>query len=166
MSTVNIYKILSFILLPIGALLGLICLIGLLVAIGNPSILLPLSLLICTVIYIISSFIFLQNGLIGGRKCSTSLKDWIKVNAYVSLFFASMSVVQFITLIFHPTLLQQFIDQSMAMQKSLPPDAAALMPKLLKGVMYFFLTFGVILMAHIALSLNFLKQYTSMFDEN
>ena len=165
MSTVNIYKILSFILLPIGSLLGLICLMGLLIAIGNPSILLPLSLLICTVIYIISSFIFLQKGLIKGTKCKHPLKDWIKVNAYVSLFFASMSVVQFITLALHPALLQQFIDQSIAMQKNIPPDAAAMMPRILKTVMYFFLTFGIILMAHIALSLNFLKQSASLFEE-
>ena len=161
MSTVNIYKILSFVLLPIGALLGLICLMGLLIAFGNPSILLPLSLLICTVIYIISSFIFLQKGLMKGTKCVHSLKDWIKVNAYVSLFFASMSVVQFFTLVFQPALLQQFIDQ----QKNIPPDAAALMPRILKTVMYFFLAFGIFLMAHISLSLNFLKQSASLFEE-
>ncbi len=165
MSAVNIYKILSFILLPIGALLGLICLMGLLLAIGNPSILLPLSMLICTVIYIFVSFIFLQKGLLKGLKCKTALKDWIKVNAYVSLFFASMSVVQFITLAIQPALLQQFITQSMATQKNMPPDAAAIMPKILKSVMYFFLTFGVILMAHIALSLNFIKQYVALFEE-
>ena len=165
MSILNIYKILSFILLPIAALLGIICLMSLLVALGNPSILLPLSMLICTVIYVISSFIFLQKGLIKGIKCDPALKDWIKVNSYVSLFFASMSVMQFITLMFQPIMLQQFTSQAMAMQKGMSPEAMAMMPKIIKSVMYFILTFGLILLAHIALSLSFLKQHGSLFDE-
>ena len=166
MSIVNIYKILSFILLPIAALLGLVCLMSLLVALGSPAILLPLSMLICTVIYIISSFIFLQKGLVKGAKCNSSLKDWIKVNAYVSLFFASMMVWQFIALIIHPELFQQFINQAMAMQKDMPPDAKTVMPKILKDAMYFVFAFGVILLIHISLSLTFLKKYSALFEEN
>jgi len=166
MSIVNIYKILSFILLPIAAILGLICSLGLLVALGNPTILLPISMLICTVIYTISSFVFLQKGLVKGVKCNPSLKDWIKVNAYVSLFFATMSIVQFITIMFHQGWVQESMNQIIAMQKNLPADTIAMMPKIFKTFLYFSFSFGIILLAHISISLTFLKKYSSLFEEN
>ena len=166
MSIVKIYKILTFILLPIVSILGVICLLSLIMALGNPSILLPLSMLICTVIYVFTSNAFLQKGLLRGMKCNPSLKDWIKVNAYVTMFFASMSVMQFVTFIFHPDLLQQFTSQAMAMQKDMPSDAMVMMPKVIRSVMYFILTFGLLLLAHIAISLSFLKQYGSLFEDD
>ena len=166
MLVTNIYKILSFILLPFGAFLGAVSLFSLLIAIGNPSMLLPLAMVICSVLYIFASFIFVYKGIIKQTTCKPSLKDWIKVNGYVSLFFGTMCIMQFITLKMQPQMMQTFISQAMSMQKNVPAETAAMMPKVIQGVLYFILAFGIILLAHISLTFTFLKTRIEIFSED
>jgi hypothetical protein len=141
--------------------------VSLFIALGNPSMLLPLALVVCSVIYIITSFIFVYNAIIKATKCKASLKDWIKVNGYVALFFGTMCIIQFITLKMQPQMMQTFINQSMSMQKNMPKDAVTLMmPKIIDGVLYFILTFGVFLVSHISITFAFLRTKEDLFKQD
>ena len=161
----NLYKVLSFILLPFGALFGLVGVFALFMALGNPSILLPLAIVICTSIYIFASFIFVLNGIIKQKECKSSLKDWIKVNAYVTIFFATSCVSNFIMLKMKPELMKEFSKQALAMQKNVPPEAAAMMPQVINGLLVAMLVFGILLLLHISLSFTFIKTKSNLFEE-
>jgi len=162
----NLYKVLSFILLPIGALLGIVCLVALISALGNLSMLLPVFLVACIAIYIFSSFILVFNGMIREKPCNASLKDWIKVNAYVSLFFAIMCVSNFVYLKTKPELMKEFTKEVLASQKNIPADALAIMPQLINGMLAVMLGLGIILLVHISLSLTFIKTKPELFKED
>jgi hypothetical protein len=88
------YRIISFILLPVAGILGFFGLFALMAAVANPSFLLGVFMLACIVIYTFCSFSFLSKGILGNRPCKPSLRDWIRVNAFVSLAFAVLSLGQ------------------------------------------------------------------------
>ncbi len=164
----TLYKILSYILLPIAALLGFLGLIALIIAISQPALLLGVFMLVCVAIYTYTSFYFLQNGIITQRKCKPSLKDWIKVNAYVAIAFGVLSVAQSISLLTNPVAIQQVIEQSAEMQSqmsgaSTPTD---LLQKTTKWLLIVMGVTGVILIAHTFLTFSYLKKFGSAFDES
>ena len=161
----TIYKILSFILLPIGALLGLVGLFGIISGLGNPYLLLSSAITICTCIYIFASFLFVYNSLINNKQSNSSLKDWIKVNAYVALFISSSCIIDFVTLKSKPSLINDFTKQMNTMTKSLPPEAMTMMPQIINSVLYFLLVFGLILFVHITFSLSLIKTKAHLFEE-
>jgi len=161
----NLYKVLSFILLPIGAFLGIVCLFALVSALGNISMLLPVFLVACIAIYIFSSFILVLNGMIKEKLCNASLKDWIKVNAYVSLFFAIMCVSNFVYLKTKPELMKEFTKEVLATQKNIPAEVLAIMPQLINGMLAAMLALGIILLVHISLSLTFIKTKPELFKD-
>ena len=163
---ITLYKILSFILLPIRAILGLAGLFGLISGLGNPYLLLSSAITICASIYIFASFVFVYNGLIKEKQSRSSLKDWIKINAYVSLFISSSCIVDFITLKMKPSLLHDFTSQMLIMKKDLPPEAIAMMPQIINSVLYILLVFGLILFIHIAFSLTLIKTKANLFEED
>ncbi len=165
MFSTTVYKILSFILLPIGAFLGIVCLCALIPAFGNISMLLPVFLVACIAIYIFSSFTLVFNGMIKEKLCNPSLKDWIKVNAYVSLFFAIMCVSNFVYLKTKPELMKEFTKEVLATQKNIPAEAIAMMPQIINGMLSGMLALGIILLIHISLSLTFIKTKPHLFKE-
>ena len=160
----NLYKVLSFILLPFGALIGIVSVFALFMALGNFALLLPLAITICTTIYIFASFFFVLTGIINKKQCKSSLKDWIKVNAYVTMFFATSCITNFIMIKTNPQLKAEFSKQALAMQKNVPPDAAALMPQFINGVMVAMLLLGLSLLLHISLSFTFIKTKSNLFE--
>lgn len=160
----TLYKAGSFILMPVAAIFGLFCLPLLFVAIGNPPLLLPLFLIVCVVIYIITSFIFLNKAIMNGKKCKPGLKDWIKVNAYVSMIFAAMMIFQGVGILSQPQLMSQMIDQALAAQPSHPKITKELMLNVLKGMMYALVVISAVLMVHIFATFRLLKLYRQAFE--
>jgi hypothetical protein len=165
MIVLRIYKVLSFILLPIGAFLGLSSVLSILVALGNISLLLPLFMLGCTSIYIFTSFSFVYNGIIKNKPCKHALLDWIKVNAYVSLLFAGICIMQFMSIKTNPAIMQELNSKMVEMQKSFPKDSAAMIPNIITGSLYFLLILGILLIIHIALTFKLTKHYAAIFEE-
>jgi|GEM_PF-217292 len=156
------YRILSFILLPIAALMGIVTLIALLAALVNPPLLLGVFLLSSVVIYVISSFIFLQKGIDNKQMCRHSLRDWIRVNAFVTIVFCALAFLNTATLLTNPKLFMEAVTQGLARQnQALLPEATLI--KVMKGVLYFLLAFAGILLVHIVLTFRILKTYRHMF---
>jgi hypothetical protein len=158
-----VYRILTFVLLPIVTLLGIIDIFLLLVALSNPSAMLTVFAIACIVIYVFTSLSFLVKGILGGRQCKASLRDWIRVNAFVSIAFSSLGVIEYITLISNKSLTADFVKQLMQ-QPSVPAGInAAELEQVLLSFLLFFLIFSIVLIAHILISFRLLKQFSYVF---
>src|SRR5437764_1519642 len=98
-SLLIVYRLLTFILLPIAVIIGIVDITVLSLALATPSALLLVFAIACIVIYVFTSFSFLTNGIIGGRQCKPSLRDWIRVNAFVSIALSSLGIIDYITIL-------------------------------------------------------------------
>jgi predicted membrane channel-forming protein YqfA (hemolysin III family) len=165
MKNLLIYRIASYLLLPIAALMGFATLLFLMAALGNFAMLFPVFIAGSTVIYIFASFSFLQKI---DRKipCKPSLKDWIKVNGFVAMFFVAQLLTSVIFSITNPALTNQAIESMIETQgssmKGIDPE---MVKRTMKGMFYFMGLFGVVLFFHIFVSFRLLKQYAVLFGE-
>ena len=162
---IQLYKVLSFIIMLIALLLSFIVIAGLLVALANPVLLLNVFILGAVVIYSFTSFSFLQKGLIRKQKVKPRLKDWIKVNAYVSITFITLVFFQTISIVMSPTLLKSVIDQFQSLQTVQPSIPKGQIFQLMQITMYAMMIYALMLGTHIALTFRFIKQHGDLFDD-
>ncbi|TKK67801.1 hypothetical protein FC093_13715 [Ilyomonas limi] len=158
-----VYRVLTFILLPIAAIFGFIDLSLLLMALANPAALLPVFAIACIVIYVFTSLSFLTKGIIGGRKCKPSLRDWIRVNAFVSIAFSALGIIEYITLINNKTVASEVIKQAMQHQTIPAGMSTAQLEQMLLSFLLFFFIFSVLLIIHIYMTFRLLKQFNYLF---
>jgi hypothetical protein len=164
MVLLNLYKVLSFILLPIGCYIALGSISAILFAIGNPALLLFLFVLTCVPIYIFTSFMFVFNGLIKSKPCKSTLKDWIKINGFISILFSAILILVFVVLINHPEVHIQLISQINTMQKSIQSSSPTITANQLLESAYAGIAFGIVLLVHIYLSYTFIKAKGNLFE--
>lgn len=165
MKSLLLYRIFSYFLLGIGALLGIASLFALLVALSNPALLLSVFVIIAVVIYSITSFLFLLNGIDGKQQLKPKMKDLINVNAYVALVFVMMNIFQSVSVIYNPGILNDAIKQMTEMQGAKTPLPADLLLKVLKAIIWFLLFYALVLGTHISMTFRLLKQYAHLFGE-
>ena len=129
-----IYRILSYILLIVAAFIGIGVLAGFFIALANPALLLNIFIAAAVVMYSISSFLFLINGIDGKKQLKTGMKDFIRVNGFVALFFCIMNLFQSITVIMNPAVLNEAVTQlpQMTTGQQLPKE---MILKVLKATM-------------------------------
>ncbi len=155
------YKILSFLLLPVGVFFGFIALFGLLMAFANLSILLSVFLLACTSIYIFTSFSFLNRSLLGGAKSPAKLFDWIRVNAFATGLFSSLLIAQGLAFFMNQELQDMLLKQMKQIPMATLSDAAIV--KTLKLALGLFVALGACLFVHVVLTLRLLKHNRHLF---
>ena len=100
-----IYRILSIIINVFSALVLLMLLIMLPLSIGAPALLLPVFMLACVVLYSWFSTRFRQQVLRRQLQVNKSLKDWVKVNGYVALFFSFLNISSALAVIRNPNMI-------------------------------------------------------------
>ena len=100
------------------------------------------------------------------RSQPLKLKDWIKVNAYVSFFLCSLFFINSISvLVSTNAVLMKFIDEFLEQQPTLPKEIThQLILSLLRGVSIFLLFTSIIGLIHIRTSLRLVKQYEYLFE--
>lgn len=168
MNQLKIYRILTFILLPFATLFGFESLFSILAGMGNPLVLLSGAILACVVIYIFSSALFYYKGILKAGSCKYTLKDWIKVNAVVSIIFASLAIFSCLSILFilnNKELLKLFMgmaqtNQSVGLQPGL---SEAGIRAVMKNAIMLMLPFSVILLIHIILTFRLMKLYNHVF---
>lgn len=169
MKQLTIYQILSFLLVPAALLLGFINLFVLLMGLsGNPAMLFIAFIMACFVIYVFASLRFLLKGINNQYRLKPSLKDWIKVNAYGTLFISGMFFLNSIGVFFLGDLqLQQMLDEVMQQQPELASkvsiETMISMFKVVAGVMFFI---SITAIFHVQLSFRLLKTYSYLFAQN
>lgn len=166
MNQLTLYKILTIILIPIAALFGFLSLIMIFIALANPVLLLPLFIIIGFTIYTIASSVFLFKGISNNQPCKPKLKDWIKVNGYVSIVMGVMTIFNTITLMSSKKSdLKPYAEQMLAMQPVKQPgmDAEALL-RIMSAISYGMMTFAILLLIHLFISFRLLKKYQYLFS--
>jgi len=162
----KLYTVLSYILIPIALFFAFLDMALLLSSLANASVLIMVFIIACLVIYTFASFKFLKAGIEKEIAQTAKLKDWIKVNAYVSFFLCSLFFINAISVLISSDLvLLKFIDEFLESQPGIPKElTSALMLSLIKGVSVFLLVTGIVGLMHIRTSLRLLKQYAYLFE--
>ena len=159
-----IYRILSFLLLPVAVLFGVLCLAALPVALSFPPALFSLFLLACFVIYVIAASVFLNKGIAAGRACKPVLRDWIRINGIITLIYFLLTTISFILLKSHPELLEKSLRQWSG-SSYLP---AGTNEKDLRNTMMatanVFIGLGAIIIVHVIITFRLMKQYRRVFE--
>jgi hypothetical protein len=138
----------------------------LLSALANPSALILVFAMACIVIYSIASFKFLKLGIEREQTQTSKLKDWIKVNAYVSLMMFSLIFLNAVSiLISNDATLISFIDEFLAQQSGLPPEFnSQFVLKIMRTAAYFLFVIGAVGILHIRMTLKLVKEYDYLFE--
>lgn len=165
MKSLVLYRIFSYFIIAIAAILGIVSLFALLIALSNPALLISVFVIVAVVIYSFSSFFFLLNGVDGKQQLRPKTKDLINVNAYVALVFVMMNIFQSVSVISNPGILNDAMKQVAELQNAKSPLPAGLILKVMKGFVWFLLFYAVILGAHISMTFRLMKQYAHLFGE-
>ena len=160
----TIYRIFSFLLLPMAILFTICVLLFLRAAFANPAMFFPLFLFACIAIYSFASLNFLINGVDGKRSLNKSSKDWIKVNAMVSIVFAILMITQCILFLLHPEMLQELIVQAKRNAGDAFKMSDTEFENYIRITSYFFLVYAIVLLVHIMMSFQYIKMYNYLFQ--
>lgn len=159
-----VYRILSFLLLPIAVLFSISCLLLITTAFANPTMLLPLFIIVCVVIYSFASLNFLLKGIDRQKFLGKSAKDWLRVNAIVSAIFAVLMISQCTIVIMHPEMLHSIIAQAKlnaGSQLKLNSDEIV---QYMRNCCYIFLVYAIILFVHVLFSFQLMRSYSFLFQ--
>ncbi len=167
MKQLSLFRILTFVLLPVAAIFGFMALLFLLAALSNPAALLFAFLFSCFVIYVFASLTFVSKGIDTAHPCKASLRDWIRVNAYVSVFLGVMFLLNSLSVfLIGPVALREFVAQMLESQPNVPatftPDFFIRIMKIVSG---FMLVVSLILLVHIFLNFRMMKIYRDIFQD-
>jgi len=165
MKQLTIFRILSYILLPFASILGIMDLFMMMSALGNPSIMLSVFLIATFCIYVFASLIFLTRHIDRDLTAKPSLKDWVKVNAYASLFLGFQFLISALGIFYMgESDLRNVIEKFLDTQANMPSNInAMLFVKIMRGVAYFLFFFSILLLVHITICLKLIKQYAYLF---
>ena len=158
----TIYKILTYILLPVAAYIGLVTLLTLLVALSNFNLLFSVFLCGATVIYVFSSFAFLRKGLLKNLAFKHSVKDLIKVNGYVAIALAVLGMISGLLLIVNPDV-QKIVLESIKNMNKDAVKAADFSPPCLTRALYLMVSFCTLLFIHVVLTFYYLRKNPHLF---
>ncbi|MGN6354722.1 MAG: hypothetical protein ACTHLB_15125 [Parafilimonas sp.] len=164
MMKLTIYRILSFLLLPMAILFSIAILLLIRAAFANPAMLLPFFLIACIAIYTFASLNFLIRGIDGKKFLGKSSKDWLRVNAIASTVFSLLMITQCTIFLMHPEMLQQITAQAKENAGAEFKMNKADFENYIRITSYFFLVYAIVLFIHIMLSFQYLKKYAYLFQ--
>ncbi len=166
LNNLKFYVVLSYILIPIALLFAFLDVVLFMTALANPSALIMVFVIACLVIYTFASFKFLKKGIEHEHVQSSKLKDWIKVNAYVSFFLCALFFINSISvLVADNATLMTFVNEFLQQQPNLPAEITnTMILSLLKGVSVFLLFSGIVGLVHIRTTLRLVREHDHLFE--
>jgi hypothetical protein len=165
-NNMKLYKVLTYLLIPIALFFGFIDVLFLMSALANPGALIFVFVIACLVIYTFVSFKFYQQGVQREQVLTKGLKDWIKVNAIVSIFLCSLFCLDAFSVLgsSNATLLK-YIDEFLLQQPGFPKEvSASIVLQMLKVASVILLITGAVGIIHIRITLRLVKQYDYLFE--
>ena len=163
MKIITLYRIFSYILIIIAFFLGLGVVLALFLALANPALLLNVFVAAAVVMYSISSFLFLINGIDGKKNQKPGMKDFIRVNAFVAIVFAVMNIFQAANVIVNPAVLNEAIAKMPNLSTAKQTIPIGLILKVMKAILWFLLLYSMVLLVHIQVRFRYLKQFEHLF---
>lgn len=167
MLSFKVFRVLSYVLIPVACFFGLMGLLILIPALANPSMWLILFLFASMVIYTFSCLKFLTRGIERNAPCKRSLKDWIRVNAYVCLVMGGMFFLNAIgILMLGPVGLQELVERAIESQPNLPEGMNVnFFASILKTIAGFMLAISILIISHVILCFSMLKKFGYLFRQ-
>lgn len=165
-NNLKLYTVLTYILIPIALFFGFIDVLFLMSALANPGALIFVFVIACLVIYTFVSFKFFRSGVQREQVLTKGFKDWIKVNAIVSIFLCSLFCLDAFSVLgsSNATLLK-YIDEFLLQQPGFPKEvSASLVLQMLKVASVILLITGAVGIIHIRITLRLVKQYDYLFE--
>ena len=86
-------------------------------AFANPPLFFPLFFVACIAIYTFAALNFLISGIDGKKSLGRSSKDWLKVNAIVSIIYALIAILQRLVLALNPSIVKDYATQAKRMRR-------------------------------------------------
>lgn len=166
MNLLNFYRILSMLFIPIALVLACMDIIILVMGLsGNPAILIIAFSIACLVIYAFTALRFLILVIGREKRVAKTLKDWIKVNSYGTLFIAFLFTMNALgsAMLTEPNLrvmLAEMLNQEPVLAKKIPIDLMLTMFRIVSITM---LVIGVVSVIHVSITYKLLKKYDHFF---
>ena len=159
-----IYRIFSFLLLPIAILFSVAVLLLIGAAFANPQLFISIFVATGVSIYTFASLNFLIRGIDGNKFLGKSSKDWFIVNALVSIIYALSAIAQQFILMLHPEIIENLAESAKNNAGSSLSLSHEQVIQLIKGSSYFIFIYGIVLFIHIIFSFYYLKKYNYLFQ--
>ena len=160
-----IYKILSFLLLPVAALLAMNCLAAIVIALANPPILITVFLFACIAIYIIASYLFLTRGIDRNSPRKPVLRDWIRINGFITLLLGIVGSVMFTGVTLKPADAKMMLDQLQAQNHMQLGIGIAEFQKILNGFMKAMAVISIVLVVHVLITFHLMRRFRYLFSD-
>jgi len=165
------YKGASYVVMFFASLFCLMLLFILPFAFAEPALLLGVFIMSGVVLYSFSSFRFMKKGLGEGQVFRIRFKDFIKVNAFVVLFFVLQSFVGITDILLQKELLTRLVDtilsqNSESFSQLTPAQLKDLKKELISSVqivIWVFLLYAAILATHVIYTFRLLKKNNHLF---
>jgi hypothetical protein len=126
--------------------------------------LLPLFIVSCVSIYSFAALNFLIKGIDGKKYLGRSSRDWLKVNAIVSIVFSLLMISQCILFIMHPEMLHDVAVQAKQNGGADLKVSLEVFENYLRITSYFLLVYAIVLLIHTLLSFQFVRTYSFLFQ--
>jgi hypothetical protein len=165
MNQVKVFKVLTYVLAVPTAFVAFFTFFGLLAAFMNPPMLIPIFILACVVVYVISSFIFLQKTIILQTQTKKRIKDLLKINGIITVIFSTICLIDFISMLTQPATIEAGISKAFAENPNVVPPqfTKQMMVKIVWVLLSFTGIYSILLLVHYAIGLKLRKQYDSLF---
>lgn len=161
----SIYRVFSFLLLPIAVIFSIAFLLFLRAAFANPQLFISLFLAGSIAIYTFTSFNFLIRGIDAKKTLVRSAKDWIIVNAIVCIIYSLFGIFQRFIFYLYPEIIEQVANQ---FKINGGTDMKLSVPQIIQtmaAASWFLLVYSLVLLIHIILSFQFIKLYNYLFQK-
>jgi len=160
----TIYRVFSFLLLPMAILFSISFLLFLRAAFSNPALFIPLFFIGCISVYSFASLNFLIRGIDGKKMLGRSTKDWLIANAIVSLIYSLLAIFQRVMLALNPDTVEDIATQAKTNAGDALKATDAQIIQSINAASYFLLIYGIVLFVHILLSFQYIKNYQYLFQ--
>lgn len=165
-----LYRLVTFVLLPIGGLIGLQGLFMLPVGFSYPLLLIFAFVFFAIGAYIISSFIFFVQGLQNNKSLKPGLKDFVRVNAIITIAAAGYCLFTGCVYLGSHTMQKMMANNFPQIQKSMGGVFEGMNAEryslLIRKMAIVMAVFGVLFVYHTIVTFRLLKRYASLFGAN
>ena len=165
MNRIKIFKTLTYIISVPTAFIAFFSFLALLAALMNPTILIPVFIMICVVVYVATSFVFLNKTIIRQMQTKKIVKDLFKINGIIASIFSVMCIIDFLSFIVKPSLISTGVAEIFA-QKSAEIPSQLTKELMIKITWVFLAAIGIyacLLAVHLIIGFRLLKEYASSF---
>jgi hypothetical protein len=158
-----IYRIISFLINVFAIFIAVALLFILPVALVNFAMLFPAFLLIGVVLYSWFSTRFRQQVLVKNEMAKTSLRDWVRVNGFVTIAFSILYTISTIALLRNP---DEVIKSSKEIMTKMDPRFGDnFRPEVINAVGIIILAYCTMLLIHVLWTFILLRKHKDFFEQ-